>query len=80
MTTTVKPTPPAAAPPWDGAIFDGTFRSAASSITVTAPATGQVIGRVGHATTSDLDVPSGRRGPHNVSGPHCRTSPGSPSC
>ena len=55
MTTTTEPEPPAAGHPWDGAIFDGTFRGAAGSITVTAPATGQVIGRVGQAAPSDLD-------------------------
>ncbi|KQW46088.1 benzaldehyde dehydrogenase [Nocardioides sp. Root1257] len=40
---------------WDGAIFDGTFRAAAETLTVTAPATGKTIGSVGKATTEDLD-------------------------
>jgi benzaldehyde dehydrogenase (NAD) len=55
MTTTTEPAPPVAGHPWDGAIFDGTFRGAAGSITVTAPTAGQVIGRFGPAATSDLD-------------------------
>jgi hypothetical protein len=47
MTMTTGCTPSVAAHPRDGAIFDGTFRGAADTIAVTAPATGRVIGRFG---------------------------------
>lgn len=53
MTTTIEPS--AAGQPWRGAISAGTFRAVPDTITVTAPATGDMIGNVGRATIDDVD-------------------------
>ncbi|WP_127127339.1 aldehyde dehydrogenase family protein [Georgenia sp. SYP-B2076] len=42
--------------PWDGALFDGTWKAAASTVDVVAPATGQRIATVGAAGVDDLDA------------------------
>ncbi len=42
--------------PWDGAIFDGTWRPATSTVDVIAPATGKTIATVGQGTPEDLDA------------------------
>ena len=55
MTTTAHPTSSIAEQPWNRAVFDGTFHTATDTMTVIAPATGQVIGAVGKATTADLN-------------------------
>ena len=52
MTTTESP----ATVPWEGAIFDGTWRPATETVDVIAPATGKTIATVGLGTSEDLDA------------------------
>ncbi len=44
------------AAPWEGAVFDGSWRAASSTLDVRAPATGEVLARVGAGTPADLDA------------------------
>lgn len=54
MTTITDPTQTA---PWDGKIFTGTWSEpTGGTITVTAPATGEVIATIGAASPADLDA------------------------
>lgn len=40
---------------WEGRLFDGTWRTAAETLTTTEPATGNSVGTVGVATGADVD-------------------------